>query len=904
MKNIANPSNKTSFSWNHKTLDFTREDVEQPLFRRFEQVASTFPNHTVMQVRQQKTSYKALNQFANQVAGAILQHSSKEQEPVILLCDQYPQVIAAMLGVLKAGKIYVALDPSWPQSRLIHILNDTQSRVVLTNEQHYSLAEEIAPRHAVLSIDRLGKNASKNNPGLHVDPASAAAIYYTSGSTGEAKGVIVNHTAVMQRAWRYSVDSQITPADHIALLHSFSFGASRTDILGALFNGASLHPFKPKQEGLKRMVEWLIKNHITILHLSVTLFRELIDQLPERANFPDLRLVAIGGETIYQRDLQSFQKYFYPHCKLILRYSTTETHTISEVFIEKNTPLIWQLVPSGYPRQGKEVLILDDSRQVLGIDQPGEIAVRSAYLASGYWGDELQTAQKFLIDPQGSQQRIYLTGDMGMLDADGMLFHMGRKDFQVKIRGYRVDPGEVEAALYRLDSVREAVVVAEDDPDQKKRLVAYCVPQKGSQLTMEYLRQQLSRVLPDYMVPAGFVIMEALPKTSTGKIDRHSLPLLEAFTRKETGESYVAASDDLEARLVHAWEKVLGMKPIGVKDNFFELGGDSLTAMRLFVEIEKALGEHLPLSVLIDAPTVQTQAQLLRQKGWEANWSSLVALHREGNKLPLFLMAPGGGNVLTYRDLAARLAPDQPCYALQSLGIDGIQRPITNVPEIAVHYLKEIRRIQPVGPYYLGGSSFGGKVAYEIAQQLHDDGEAVAMVMMVDSRGVNYPKRMPGMTYRRKKFFKFLRNIQKHLTNMMLLPWHKRWYYLFDRQSKFWRRILHWGRERILSWRYPMPVALREVEAANRKAHYRPVPPRFDGRMILFRASQQPIGIYPDPTLGWGSLAGERLEVFEVPGNHTTLIYEPRVGILANKLNQILAEEQQKIDITNRADER
>jgi amino acid adenylation domain-containing protein len=792
---------------------------------------------------------------------------------------------------MKANKIYVPLDMAFPSTRLINILEDSQARAIICDQKCLKLSEEIVgPNTPVINVESLISDLPSRNPPMTANPSSVLAIYYTSGSTGKPKGVMINHRVIQHSVYTRKSRLPVTPQDRYGNTFSISFVASMADIFFALLTGATLFPFNPKQEGLASMLEWLQTCQITYLKTTVGILREMAAQLPEGENFPHLRSFGIGGQSIHKSDVLAFQKIFSSRCQLVLNYSTTEAYWISDYTIDKYTPITWEIAPLGPGVEGKEILILDEHNQPVSVGQAGEIAVRSRYLSSGYWRDPDLTRKKFLPDPNGGDLITYLTGDRGRLRPDGMLEHLGRNDFQIKIRGFRVEPGEVEKALFELEEVKDAVVLAQERPGEEPRLVAYIVPRNSETLSGDFLRQKLSRLLPEYLVPASYIFLESLPKTPTGKVDRNALPKVDLKSRPAMAQEYIQPRDDLERRLVQAWEEVLQVKPVGVRDDFFNLGGDSLAAMHLFVNIEKKFGERLPLSILLQASTVEAQAELLRREGWKPDWSPLVPLRVEGNLPPLYLMAPGGGNILTYRDLAANLDPGRPCYALQSQGIDGVQKPFVNLAQIAAHYLQEIKTIHKSGPYLLGGSSFGGRVAYEMAQQLQATGEQVALVVMFDTYGINYPRKLPGMNYRKKKLFKWVRNLQKHLANLWVLPLSKKPAYLGQRMKKIALRVRKWLKHRYLEYKYPMPEALKEVEMANRKARMKIEPPRFSGRLVLFRASQQPIGCYPDPTLGWGSLVGDRLEIYPVPGNHTTLIYEPRVRVLAEKLNQILAE--------------
>ncbi|HMN15485.1 MAG TPA: thioesterase domain-containing protein, partial [Bellilinea sp.] len=376
---------------------------------------------------------------------------------------------------------------------------------------------------------------------------------------------------------------------------------------------------------------------------------------------------------------------------------------------------------------------------------------------------------------------------------------------------------------------------------------------------------------------------------------RQALPEPDPFTTTREVE-FLAPRNPIEKDLVKIWEKVLRVHPIGVNNDFFELGGNSLLAAQLFASIEERYQKKLPLATLFNAPTIEAQANILLHEDWIANWSSLVPLQSSGKRAPLFLAAPVGGNVLSYHDLVQHIDKDQPVYGLQAVGLDGVQAPQKNVKEIAAHYAEEILNIVPDGPFLLGGSSFGGLVAYEMGQLLHDKGLPVDLVVMFDAYGPNYPKRKPETTRIRRKFLKYLRRFDTHWSNLAATNMEGRWVYLRVKSKKLVNRLSNKIAKRMHHIIHPLPQELRKIQnvhmsaAKKKKKRHQREPRRFGGRFVLFRAAKQPLGIYPDPFLGWDTVAGNQIEVYEAPGHHTSIIYEPRVHVLASKLNEILQE--------------
>jgi thioesterase domain-containing protein/acyl carrier protein len=428
--------------------------------------------------------------------------------------------------------------------------------------------------------------------------------------------------------------------------------------------------------------------------------------------------------------------------------------------------------------------------------------------------------------------------------------------------------------------------VREEVPGEQ-RLVAYLVPEQGPVPTPRELQSFLKKTLPDYMVPSAFVPLDALPLTPNGKVDRRALPAPERL-RPERGGAMVAPSDTLELQLAGIWEEVLGTWPVGLRDDFFELGGHSLLAVRLFVQIEKTFGRKLPLATLFQAPTVEQLADVLRQEGWSPPWSSLVPIQPRGSRPPFFCVHAHDGHVLVFKDLARHLGPDQPFYGIQALGLNGDQVPHSRVEDMAAHYVEEIQTLQPEGPYFLGGYCWGGRVAFEMAQQLCAQGQQVALLALLDAYAPGYPKKLPWFERRVKL------RINYHLSNLKRLGSKEKLSYVLEKGGIVRARV-ETGLKKVACKLYlgiglPLPRALREIPKSSRRRFSPYVPSVYPGRITLFRPSQQPAECYHDPEMGWGGLAAEGLEVYEVPGRFASIIVEPSVRVMAEQLQACLRE--------------
>ncbi|MBN1148156.1 MAG: amino acid adenylation domain-containing protein [Anaerolineales bacterium] len=857
--------------------------------------------HTALRADNQGLCYADLNREANMLAHAILARRENVSEPIPFILEHGPAGVIAMLGIMKAGKAYVPVDPFYPPAWITHILDDIHASLVITNNQNLPLTMTSleTPRAAeVLNLDALDHDLPNADPRQAIAPGDMAYILYTSGSTGRPRGAIHSHQDAMHNMIAQTNDLALSPSDRFALFISFGFEASRFAIYGALHNGGVLSLYDIRSKGLGGLPDWIDQEEISVLLCTPSTFRYMSTLIPENRRFASVRLIVLGGESVSSQDVRLFRQHFAQDCVLVNTLGTTETGIITRYLIDYHSPLDSQNIPAGFPLGDKRIELVDEAGRPVATGQVGEILVKSRYLSPGYWRQPALNEEKFTVDPVDKQLRIFHTGDLGYLHPDGCLEHLGRKDSQIKIRGFRVNVAEVEAIIHQHPGVKNVAVIAQEIKHipSEKQLVAYVEVATKSILSKQGLRDFLTGKLPDYMLPTAIQLLDSLPLTPTGKVNRAALPKPEEV-KQDQRRAYIGPRDGLERQLTGIWEHVLGAKPVGVQDDYFELGGNSLLAAQLFTQIEKVFGKKLPLATLFQAPTIEQQAAILRQQDYAPDWSSLVALRTQGQRPPLFFAAPVGGNVLSYRDLVMHLPSDQPCYGLQALGLDGTQTVHRSVHDIAAHYINEIRAVQPDGPYYLLGSSFGGLVVYEMAQQLHDQGQSIALVVMFDAYGPNYPRRQPRTSRLRRKVYRYLRRIDTHISNLAILNWKERALYVRVKGHKLINRLARRWRNKLDQIRNPLPRDLGRVRAVHmgaskRKKRYLREPRRFSGRLVLFRAAKQILGAYPDPKLGWGTVVGDQIEVYEIPGHHTSIIYEPRVRLLADKLNPILDEVQ------------
>jgi amino acid adenylation domain-containing protein len=586
-------------------VEFSMAEVQGSIPGRFERQVDEYAERRAIKAGTHDLTYAELNRSANRIARAILARGDAPDEPVALLLEHGPALIAAILGVLKAGRIYLPLDPSYPPARSAYILEDAGAALMVTNDRHLPLAASFnSAALPQLNLDRLERTLADTNLGLCVPPDAPAYILYTSGSTGRPKGVVQNHRNVLWDIREYTNTLHISPEDRMTLLYSCSVNGSVRGIFGALLNGASLYPLDIKEQGLNSLADLLIQEEITFYHSVPSVFRHFVATLSGAQRFPKVRLIRFGGERVLVSDVESYRKHFTEDCLLYTGMGATETGHVRHYFLYKGTSITGSVVPAGYAVEGKEVLLLDGAGREVPAGQTGEIAVRSPYLALGYWRKPDLTRAAFLSDPAAGPERLFRTGDMGRMHADGCLELQGRKDFQVKVRGYRVEVAEIEAALLACDGVRDAVVTASEQGPGEPRMVAYVVREPTRAPSAAELRALMLERLPTYMVPAVFVWLDALPLLPNGKLNRSALPAPDEATSRGDRGFVDGPRTWIEERVAAIWAQVLGIEIVGLDDHFLELGGTSLQATQVMARLQSTLGVHLVQRTLFDEPSL------------------------------------------------------------------------------------------------------------------------------------------------------------------------------------------------------------------------------------------------------------------------------------------------------------
>lgn len=605
------------------------QDLESSIPARFGRVARRYPNRPALSDAERSLNYGELDSLSNRLANALLATLGNQPEPVILLLDHGVQMLVAILGILKAGKFYAPLEASSPFPRQAAILADSGARLVLTNSSRRPQAEALAGDQAdVIDLMHLiskGVGSYKDEaPGITIPAHAYLNLIYTSGSTGEPKGVLQNHRNVLFDTCASSCYLKFSIEDRFGLVVPSTFGASVSDIFGALLNGGTLLSLDLKNEGLVKMARWMRQQRITVTHMVPTVFRQWMNLLQPADDYPEMRVIKAGGEALLRSDWELFRRHFSGDCVLRNALGTTETYMVAFYLLKRDSQVQQAVVPVGFPAAGREVLVLDEHGNPVADGETGQISVRSRYLFPGYWRKTELTSRTLRPDETIPDCHVYQMGDLGRRNPDGSLEHLGRLDEMVKIRGQRVELGEVEAALIGLDGVQEAAVAARRAPQGDLRLVAYLVATGRNPDPLE-VRRELAYNLPAHMLPSEVIFVPSLPLLAIGKVNRNALP----EPSWDTGQAEkmvisrpVTAQATLAA-LASLWSQVLAahtgkeLAPVGAQDNFFELGGDSLSLTQLILMIEETFQVELTPNAIYAHPTLEKMSahiEVLRQE--------------------------------------------------------------------------------------------------------------------------------------------------------------------------------------------------------------------------------------------------------------------------------------------------
>ncbi|WP_066383167.1 non-ribosomal peptide synthetase [Anabaena sp. CA = ATCC 33047] len=886
--------------FNDTQVDFSDQKCFHQLFT--EQVART-PDNVAVIFESQQLTYAELNSRSNQLAHYLQKQGVKPEVLVGIYMNRSLDMIISLLGILKAGGAYLPIDADLPVENVSLRLQDSQTPILLT-QQHLAQELEIETVN-VICVDELEQDLiteSSDNPHTDSSIENLAYVIYTSGSTGKPKGVAVEHQQLINYLYGIRERLNLPAKSSFATVSTLAADLGNTAIFPALSTGGCLHIISKERATDPQALEDYFSTHsIDCLKIVPSHLEAILTSVNNKSVFPQQRLI-LGGEAASWNLINKIQQ-LAPECTIINHYGPTETTVgvLTYQLCSDNCKYQSVTVPLGRPLPNTQIYILDEQMQPVPLGVKGELYIGGASVTRGYLHRPELTQIKFIANPfsQDGKAFLYKTGDLARYLPDGNIEFLGRVDNQVKIRGYRIELEEITTVLSQHSSVQQAVVLLQEDETGNQRLVAYIVPRKDVIANVDDWRDFLKSKLPEYMIPSAFMKLKTLPLTSNGKVNRQALPMVDLLN-ETTENAFVPPRESIELQLKNIWEEILQIRPIGVKNNFFEVGGHSLLAVRLIARIEKSFQQKIPLSAFLKNPTIEHLAGILRQEPASISVSPLVSIQPLGNQKPFFCIHPSEGHVICYYHLAKYLGAERPFYGLVAPGLYGECEPYNQIEDMANFYIQALKKVQPEGPYLLGGWSMGGVIALEMAIQLQKQGENVDFLALIDSKP-------PTLNNHHQDFSKvtdaqllaniaigtaasFGKDLSFLKTTLETIAPEKQLSYVLDIMKK----------EDFL----PPDISLEQISyflAVNKANHQAIINYRaklYSGKVSFFQAShslniQEVEQISQDANeriLAWNQLVQEITDVHILPGDHYTILEEPHVQVLAEKLKHALEQ--------------
>ena len=834
------------------------------------------PRSVAVQFKDRSLTYGELSCASNRVARVLASAGVRRGMRVGLFVERSIEMITALLGILKTGAAYVPVESAHGTSRLEYIAGEGGFTSLITNKEFVRRLPDT--KCQVFALEDLLTAASDENADAFesaVESCDLAYIIYTSGSTGKPKGVQIEHRSVVNFLHSMQREPGLSASDVLLAVTTLAFDIAGLEILGPLSTGGRV-VLVTRETGstASALMQALESSGATVMQATPATWRLLLEA--KWGGNPRLKAL-VGGVTL---PVEMAHALLARTAEVWNLYGPTETTIWSSIY--RVTGREQSVVPIGRPIDNTQLHILDGDRSPVPAGQAGELYIGGEGLARGYFNREDLTAERFVPDPFSTRPgaRLYRTGDLARRDANGDICFLGRSDHQIKLRGFRIELGEIESLIAQYPGVRQCVVVLRDDQKEQKILVAYLVSESDVPVSSTKLRAHLAGRLPEYMWPAAFVRLAALPLTPNGKTDRANLPA-PRFSDFQDLEGYLAPTTTAQRKLAAMWQDILGVAPIGIRTSFFELGGHSLLAARLFMNIRAKFGKDLPTSTLFQAPTIEELAKALAG-GLVNEHRNLVPIQTSGTKPPFFCVHGGLGGSLFLNPLASYLDKDQPVYALESDGLDGQPFRYRTIEEMASSYIQQIKRVQPLGPYYLGGYCLGGVVAFEIAQQLVRNGDHVGFLGQFSAPLFYNSRNALPNNSKPKRVSPSVRSVLRHMRRRLR-------YFRNAIQTQI--ATLGYGVFHALERPVPQRMRTMYVVRSLTRMEQSYIPKPYQGTVHAFYARE---GGFSDPYRGWAGLA-KKHEIHVIGDSEVNarraIMDEPLVRQLAAELSECLAAE-------------
>lgn len=886
--------------------------------------ANESPHKTAVCYGDEALAYSDLLARANQLARHLRGEGVQAGSLVVICLNRSVEIVVAILGCLLAGGAYVPIDPTYPRERIRVIMENSGAKFVVTES---TLIESLpAESGKIVALDTAAPQISQMSTETLenvTDADKPAYVIYTSGSTGVPKGVMVSHGS-LRNFVRLSQSALDVSAEDVYLQSaSISYAVAVRQIMVSLSRGATLALASSDQmrDPLALFAE-IKRKRVTLMDVVPSFWRAINNSLRELSDSArrellqnDLRRIACVGEALPFDTPRDWARLTSHRARLVNIFGQTETTGFVAAYPIPTQPddKAEGVTPIGKNIAETNLYIVDERLNPVAPGEIGELCISNPCLASGYLNQTELTEKKFIGNPfkDGRNDRLYRTGDLARQREDGNIVFLGRGDTQVKIRGQRLELGEVESALRKLPEVGDCVVLLAKDRQEDGYLAAYLVP-AGSSIDVAAVRQHCRETLPEYMIPSVFTVLDKLPLSPNGKVDRRALSALTATAAPETITNPDLPRDAVEEKLTGIWRDLLPQKNFGVHDDFFDLGGHSLMAVRLFTRIEKEFGVRLPLTTLFHAATIASIAEMLKTPEHRAQSNSIIIpINTLGEKPILFGIHGYEGGVLFWRDIGKHLPVDQPFYAIQAQGVDGTTPALTRIEDMASLYISEVQKIQPHGPYFFCGFSMGGNIAYEMAQQLLLQDESVELLVMLDTRNPERLARFSAYGMMDVKtgapsdshphyvsVWQRIRWQFQHLSSMDFSG--KAGHVWLLLRTKFMRAVVFNLATFIHARKLRLPdrLLLTYLRTIHSKALHDYIPQPYAGKLTLFRSSQTERESSDDTQWGWKALARGGAEIYRFIADHNIVAYE-YAETVAEKLKECLERAQRSLSASS-----